>query len=576
MAQGVLPFQYEAEKRTSGLTGFAGLAVYLELIRVSGLPAAVRRHLRAAGRQGWLDVQMIVALLALNLSGGDRVEDLERLEADAGFAEVLREVERGLLLRRERREMKRRFRRGRGRALPSPSALSAWLERFHDGGQEDRRESGTAFIPRNCAALRGLWRVNQALVSFLQSHRRETVATLDMDATLVETHKRQALYCYKKFKAYQPLNTWWAEQGVFVHSEFRDGNVPAGHEQLRVFRESLRSLPATVTKVYLRSDSAAYQQDLLLYCGEGKDARFGAIEFAVSADVTQAFRRAVAALPEGAWQRLHRSFDGRIQETDQDWAEVCFVPNWAGYGKRRADYRFLAIRESLRQLDLGDAEQLPFPSEVFAGKGRYKLFGVVTNRELPGEEVIWWLRERCGKSEEAHAVMKDDLAGGALPSGLFGANAAWWAIMVLAHNLNAAMKRLVLGPAWVARRMKAMRFALIALPGRVIRRARRLIIRLAPGDGKVWPTEARGTRIAIVGHDVVASNAKEARLPRGRRPKSARLARLPGAITARRDVVRHFVRESWVTAGLDFGHHLVDDIVSDFIGFTVGDIFVAG
>ncbi len=78
MALGVLPFHYEAEKSTSGLTGFAGLAVYLDLIRVSGLPAAVRRHLGAAGRQGWLDVQMIVALLALNLSGGDRVEDLER------------------------------------------------------------------------------------------------------------------------------------------------------------------------------------------------------------------------------------------------------------------------------------------------------------------------------------------------------------------------------------------------------------------------------------------------------------------------------------------------------------------
>ncbi len=159
------------------------------------------------------------------------------------------------------------------------------------------------------------WWVNQALVSFLQCHRRETVATLDMDATLIETHKRQALYCYKHVKADQPLNAWWAEQGVFVHSEFRDGNVPAGHEQLRVFREFLRSLPAGVKpagvkKVYLRSDSAAYQQALPLSCGAGKDARFGVIEFAVSADVTQAFRRAVTALPARAWQPLHRSFDG--------------------------------------------------------------------------------------------------------------------------------------------------------------------------------------------------------------------------------------------------------------------------
>jgi hypothetical protein len=52
--------------------------------------------------------------------------------------------------------------------------------------------------------------------------------------------------------------------------------------------------------------------------------------------------------------------------------------------------------------------------------------------------VIWWLRECCGKSQEVHSVMKSDLAGGQLPSILFGANAARWALMILAHNLNTA------------------------------------------------------------------------------------------------------------------------------------------
>jgi hypothetical protein len=61
-------------------------------------------------------------------------------------------------------------------------------------------------------------------------------------------------------------------------------------------------------------------------------------------------------------------------------------------------------------------------------QGRYKLFGLVTNRDLPGEEIIQWPRQRCGKSEEAHSVMKEDLAGGELPSGDFGENAAWWGI----------------------------------------------------------------------------------------------------------------------------------------------------
>jgi len=89
--------------------------------------------------------------------------------------------------------------------------------------------------------------------------------------------------------------------------------------------------------------------------------------------------------------------------------------------------------------------------------------------------------KRCGKSEEAHAVMKEDLAGGTLPSGKFGKNAAWWWIMMLAFNLNTAMKNLVLQDSWAAKRMKALRFSLINLPARVIERSRRLFIRLTKG-----------------------------------------------------------------------------------------------
>ena len=105
----------------------------------------------------------------------------------------------------------------------------------------------------------------------------------------------------------------------------------------------------------------------------------------------------------------------------------------------------------------------------------------MTNRTGAGEGVIWWLRERCGKSEEVHSATKSDLAGGQMPSGLFGANAAWWALTILAFNLNAAMKRLALGERWAAKRMKALRFHLIGLPGRVVSHARQLIIRLGGG-----------------------------------------------------------------------------------------------
>ena len=69
----------------------------------------------------------------------------------------------------------------------------------------------------------------------------------------------------------------------------------------------------------------------------------------------------------------------------------------------------------------------------------------MTNRELPGDEVVRWYRERCGKGEEVHGVLKEDLAGGRLPSGRFGANAAWWSMTVLAFNLNSAVRKVGVG-----------------------------------------------------------------------------------------------------------------------------------
>jgi hypothetical protein len=187
VAQGVLGFQYESESSKAGLTSSAGLPLYLDLIHASGLGAVIRRQVHVAGARGWLDIQMVLAVIFLNLAGGDCVEDLERLETDSGFAAVLLAIERDLLSRAERRSLQTRWRRARERAVPSPSALSGWLERFHDRVAA-KAVAGSAFIPGMTDELRSLWRVNQALLGLIQTHQPSTSATLDMDATLIETH----------------------------------------------------------------------------------------------------------------------------------------------------------------------------------------------------------------------------------------------------------------------------------------------------------------------------------------------------------------------------------------------------
>ena len=94
-------------------------------------------------------------------------------------------------------------------------------------------------------------------------------------------------------RPHQPLTLYWHEQGVVAHSEFRDGNVPAGYEPVRVLEESLAELPAGVERVCLRTDTAGYDHKLLQFCAEGY-SRFGVIEFAIGVDVTAAFQAAVA------------------------------------------------------------------------------------------------------------------------------------------------------------------------------------------------------------------------------------------------------------------------------------------
>ena len=158
-----------------------------------GIGESIEKHLHIK-QQGWTDKQMILSLLLLNLAGGDRVDDLEKLEGDDGFCKVLRRVEQKVMKRRERRELDRRWRKERQRVVSSQSPVFRYLAAFHDPEQEKQRIEGKAFIPVPNEHLRGLMKVNSEMLAFIQGRNPQKVATLDQDATLVETTKRDALY----------------------------------------------------------------------------------------------------------------------------------------------------------------------------------------------------------------------------------------------------------------------------------------------------------------------------------------------------------------------------------------------
>jgi len=100
---------------------------------------------KAPGEQGWTDAESILALVMLNLVGGDCVEDVDRLESDEDFADCLarrcvRVEPKGLEGLKKR--WRKRKRAGCRRVLRCFDILSE----FHDRDQRIER-AREAFIP---------------------------------------------------------------------------------------------------------------------------------------------------------------------------------------------------------------------------------------------------------------------------------------------------------------------------------------------------------------------------------------------------------------------------------------------
>ena len=133
-SDGMLGYEYVGDSSSSRMTGHAGLLPYLDLACVLGLSREVDARVGICGEQGWLDRHHVLSLILLNVAGGECVEDIRMLEADAGLCRIFREAECYGLGRGARKEMEKRFRKGRSRTFPSPTRLYEYLDEFHNVG----------------------------------------------------------------------------------------------------------------------------------------------------------------------------------------------------------------------------------------------------------------------------------------------------------------------------------------------------------------------------------------------------------------------------------------------------------
>ena len=429
-----LPFEIDDTIDPTLVTGRAGVPLVIELFRQLGVAQTIDAEVAVKQRQrGLSPSQLVESLIVLWASGGDRCQDLTTLREDQALATLL------------------------GYPLPAATTVRDFLDTFHVEGGPLWAAGPAATIPLESAPLVGVGLANRTLVAGLQRGARETTATLDVDATLVESHKDAATVAYDGTRGYQPVVVLWAEQDVILHDQFRDGHGPAGCGNVRVLEQAMGNLPQGVTEIRLRADSALYETAVLRWC----EAR--QIPYAISADMSEPLKAEILRLPEAAWQ-----VERDEPDTIRSWAEVAYVPSDGDHRKHRPCVRrYLAIRTQKRQ------------GSLFADGSSVHYFAVVTNRDGNGLALLQWHRQKAGTVEHAHHVLKTELAAAALPSGKFGANAAWFRLNVLTYNLLTALKRLTLPGDLRTARPKRLRFLLFNTVGKVVAHARRTLLRLS-------------------------------------------------------------------------------------------------
>jgi len=429
--QGLLPFDYVPDNGGEEITAWSGLPVLIELMKQLGIAAAIDKIGLRQRSTGFSAFELVSSFALLLAAGGECCDDIVMLRNDKALTKLL------------------------GFELPSPSVLLRTLEQFHDEELVNVRPPQGAFIPPESDLLMelgGLYAVQtRAWANNSPDLKR---ATLDHDATVIESHKREALPHYKGGRGYQPVAVLWAETGLVVADQFRDGNVPAGYSNIDTIERALSNLPVTITERFFRADSACYEQKVLQFLVNN------AVGFAISADMTRELRAVCGAVSESQWQRFETRSD-----VDLDIAEVAFAPG--DWHKSAAPLRYITLR--IRQTQ----------GSLFADGSHTKYWAVVSNLDWKADEILDWHRKKAGTIEQLHHTTKNELGAGVLPSGKFGANAAWYRLVLFTHNLLQLHKNFVAPPELRDAQPKRLRLRLFALPARVFTHARWVFARVA-------------------------------------------------------------------------------------------------
>jgi Transposase DDE domain group 1 len=444
------------------LTAYAGLAISGELCRSLRVRELIDAELQAVRRvapvkqrrRGLSPGEFALAIAECQLAGAECFDDVQDVRADRAGA-MLRAV------------------------ADTPSAPTA-------------RQLAGRFKPSQIRAIeRGVARVGNELDLKLGRDPSEAV-TLDLDATETKVFGRKKRGTGRSrhgHLAYNSFTVTWAQRGRALTSELMAGNQARikAAESSRLLRRAKRLLPEGHGQITGRFDSGFYAAELMTDCRKEK------IRFTMSATRTALMWSKLAEINHDAW----------VDAIDMKGAQVAEMPfkpeGWKHEPLRLIVRRVPVTAEEIQATSPRARRRKTIPpgqlQMVLDGDldSTYAYSFIVT--DIPQEEkstaqVEHFHRQRAQIEER----FKDAKLGHALchlPSRNPNANRLWLCCCLLALNLSAFICDI--SPAAAAsgqatdehtpqrRHAKTLRRILLCVPGRIVRTARRTIVRLAEG-----------------------------------------------------------------------------------------------
>lgn len=427
----------------------AGLLPVMTLARDAGLHELADDWLSVPSDKGANAGLKVASLVAGMVAGADSIDDMALLRHGG---------------------MKRLF-----TSCYAPSTLGSFLRAFTFGHVRQLDAVASRFLA-NLGTRAPL----------LGSLGVEDFVFVDIDDTIIEVHgyeKQGSGYGYSGVRGLNALLATVSTKEtapVIAAQRLRKGAANSARGAKRLITDALSTLQRLQAggqdpgRVLCRFDSAFYGHAAV------SAALAGGAEVSVTVRMDPAVKRAIASIPETAWETIEYT-DAVFDEISSTWVSKAEVAEtvFTAFTSRKKDEQITG-RLIVRRIPELNPKTADGQETLFNTHRHHAFFTTVDTERLD--------TVAADKTHRKHAIIEQvnaDLKDSALahmPSGVFAANSAWLVAAVMAYNLTRAAGLLAAGPFGKAR-TGTIRRKLLHIPARIASSARKTRLHLP----EAWP-----------------------------------------------------------------------------------------